>query len=419
MPKLLQINPVLRQSTSTGRIMREIGELAMSHGWESYLAYSYGRDGKMASTSHTVPVGGKWDVAFHGFITRLFDRHGLCSASATKDFISQIDRLDPDIVHIHNIHGYFLNYRLLFNYLASSGRKVIWTVHDCWLYTGHCYYYSAAGCSRWQNGCGHCPQRGEFPRSWLIDRSARNYSDKRAAFTSLAPGNFVIVPVSEWIRSEMASSFLKDCEFRVIHNGIDLDVFSPAAPAAARARYGLGNGPLYLGLASIWLREKGLPDFMRMASMLRPDERIILVGRMPEGDIKRLPTNITYVPRTSDVAELASLYSAASAFVNPTWQDNYPTVNLEAQACGTPVVTYNTGGSPESLTPQTGRVVAQGDVEGLLSAARDFASADRGSLRDACRSHALASFAKADRYSDYLDLYEEMMARKVAEPSSL
>lgn len=411
MPKLLQINPVLRLSTSTGRIMREIGEVAMNHGWESYVAYSYGRDSKMLSTSQLVPVGNKWDVALHGFITRLFDRHGLSSVAATKRFIDNIERLNPDIIHIHNIHGYFLNYKLFFSYLAAKNKKVIWTVHDCWLYTGHCYYYSAAGCQRWQSGCGNCPQRGEFPRSWLIDRSARNFQDKRAAFTSLLPENFVIVPVSEWIRSEMSKSFFKDYEFRVIHNGINLDVFSPKESSAARLKYDIKEPIIYLGLASIWLQEKGLPDFLRMAGLLGADERIVLVGKMPKNTIKRLPANITYIPRTENVTELAALYSASSVFINPTWQDNYPTVNLEALACGTPVVTYNTGGSPESLTPQTGRVIEQGDVEGLLSAAREFASMDRDSLREACRSHALANFAKLDRYTDYLNLYEEMMAR--------
>lgn len=221
----------------------------------------------------------------------------------------------------------------------------------------------------------------------------------------------MIVPVSDWIRSEMSKSFFKDYEFRVIHNGINLDVFSPKESSAARLKYDIKEPIIYLGLASIWLQEKGLPDFLRMAGLLGADERIVLVGKMPKNTIKRLPANITYIPRTENVPELAALYSASSVFINPTWQDNYPTVNLEAQACGTPVVTYNTGGSPESLTPQTGRVIEQGDVEGLLSAAREFASMNRDSLREACRSHALANFAKLDRYTDYLNLYEEMMAR--------
>ncbi|MBR5891613.1 MAG: glycosyltransferase, partial [Bacteroidaceae bacterium] len=172
MKKLLQINPVLRASTSTGRIMQEIGELAIAKGWESHIAYSKGRDGIKPCRSQLIPLGDKLDVALHGLATRLFDRHGLASSAATKQFIDRIDAIAPDVIHIHNLHGYFLNYRLLFDYLSQRNIPVVWTVHDCWLYTGHCFYYSSIGCDRWQNGCGCCPQRGEFPASWFIDRSA-------------------------------------------------------------------------------------------------------------------------------------------------------------------------------------------------------------------------------------------------------
>lgn len=408
--KLLQINPVLRQSTSTGRIMREIGEVAMAQGWESYVAYSRGRDGEMQSSSKTIPVGSRFDVARHGLYTRLNDRHGLASSAATRRFITEIERLDPDIVHIHNIHGYFLNYRLLFDYLARSNRRVVWTVHDCWLYTGHCYYYSFAGCDRWQSGCGKCPQRSAFPKSWLFDRSAQNWLDKRQAFTSLPKERFVIVPVSDWIREEMRKSFLKDCDFRVIHNGIDLDVFRPLPDVeAVKTKYGLSQyKTIILGLASIWSKEKGLDDFITMSRMVASDERIVLVG-VDDKTRKRLPENITAIRRTDNVEELARLYAAATAFVNPTWQDNYPTVNLESIACGTPVVTYRTGGSIEAVTPATGRIVAQGDVAGLLAAVRDISARGKESYAAQCRAFAEAHFRKQDRYRDYLRLYRELL----------
>ena len=194
MKKLLQINPVLRVNTSTGRIMQEIGELAMQHGWESYIAYSYGRDGIKPCRSKLVPVGNRWSMTWHGIVTRLSDRHGLSSDEATRKFIRQIEELNPDIIHIHNIHGYFLNYKMLFEFLSRYGKPVIWTVHDCWLYTGHCYYYSYIGCNKWQTGCRHCPQKKEFPTSWLFDRSERNFLDKKAAFTSIPKERLTIVP---------------------------------------------------------------------------------------------------------------------------------------------------------------------------------------------------------------------------------
>ncbi len=408
MRKLLQINPVLRVSTSTGRIMQEIGELALKNGWESHIAYSKGRDGIMPCRSQLLPVGSRWSVAWHGVMTRLFDRHGLASTQATARLVRRIDRLRPDIIHIHNLHGYFLNYRVLFRYLSACGTPVVWTVHDCWLYTGHCYYYTYAGCDKWQTGCHHCPQRGAFPRSLFYDRSARNYADKLSAFTSLSRQQLTIVPVSEWMKGEMQHSFLRDYPFRVIHNGINTEVFDVYDTAAANARYGLQDKHIILGVASIWSREKGLDDFIALSRLLGEDERIVLVGIKPE-EKKRLPENVIGIARTANTHELAELYARADAFVNPTWQDNYPTVNLEAIACGTPVVTYRTGGSTESVTGQTGIVVEKGDVAGLLNAFRHIRAQGKTRFTAACRNYALAHFNKEDRYADYLSLYDSLL----------
>ena len=416
--KLLQINPVLRTSTSTGRIMKEIGELAIANGWESYVAYSKGRDGLPGSTSIPVPVGNKASVAWHGLQTRILDRHGLGSVLATKRFIEDIRRIGPDIIHIHNIHGYFLNYRILFDFLSHIGIQVIWTVHDCWLYTGHCYHYMYAGCDRWKTGCGHCPQRGKFPRSLFADRSARNFRDKRDAFCSMPEDRLTIVPVSDWMRSEMSESFLKDYRFQVIHNGIDTDVFSPqpALESEVRRCYGLGDSHVILGIASIWSEEKGLNDFVEMAARLDSDEVIVLVGmdRKQLDDVLSrcgriiLGDRMVAVKRTADVHQLAGLYSTADVLVNPTWQDNYPTVNLEAISCGTPVVTYRTGGSIEAVAGDTGFVVEQGDIEGLVDAVRRVETLGKAHFRDACRSRAVKEFRKEDRYAEYIELYERL-----------
>lgn len=413
MKRLLQINPVIRVSTSTGRIMNEIGELAIRNGWESYIAYSKGRDGVKSSSSHIVPVGSRLSVVWHGVMTRLFDRHGLSSNYATKKFIRQIERIKPDVIHIHNIHGYFLNYKLLFDYLSKSGIPVIWTVHDCWLYTGHCYYYSYAGCDKWQRGCGNCPQQRKFPASLLLDRSRRNFIDKKEAFTSVPASLMKIVPVSEWIREQMAHSFLKGCNFEVIHNGIDINIFQPTPDSDIKAKYALsGKKHIILGVASIWSEEKGWDDFMQLSTMLNDDEVIVLVG--VDDDRKRLlPDNVVGISRTENIAELAALYSVADVFVNPTWQDNYPTVNLESIACGTPVVTYRTGGSIEAITPQTGVIIEQGDVRGILNAVRDIEKKGKEYFCEGCRQYAISNFNKEERYADYLRLYDEMLSLKL------
>ena len=409
MKKLLHINPVLRTSTSTGRIIQEIGTVAMASGWDNYIAYSKGRDGVMPSASKLIPVGSKLSVALHGLITRFLDMHGLGSVLATKKFVKEIERLQPDVIHIHNIHGYFLNYKVLFDYLSKTDIPVIWTVHDCWLYTGHCYHYASAGCEKWRTHCEKCPQKRAFPTSLWIDRSRQNFADKRDAFTSLK--NLTIVTVSEWMKGEMSHSFLRECNFKVIHNGINLDVFDVQPDdKAVREKYSLGDKKIILGLASIWSKEKGWDDFVKMSEMLSDDEVIVMVG-VTEKQQEQLPNGVVGIRRTENVRQLAELYSAATAFVNPTWQDNYPTVNLEAIACGAPVVTYRTGGSVEAVTEDTGYVVEQGDVAGLLKAVRDIKNNGKEQYTAKCRAYALANFRKEERYADYLKLYEDLTTR--------
>ena len=404
--KILQINS--RLNTSTGRIVQEIGELAMAHGWESYIAYSRGRDGMMPCQSQTIPVGGKAGVAWHGLMTRLFDRHGLASEQATRELVERMEDLQPDIIHLHNIHGYFLHYPTLFRYLAGIKTPVVWTIHDCWAYTGHCYYYSFAGCQKWKSGCGNCPQRRLFPTSWWKDRSARNFADKRAAFTSLPKGRLTVVPVSGWMKDEMLQSFMGKCRFKVIRNGINLGVFAPYDDDEIRYKYHIYQEHVLIAVASIWCREKGWDDLMRLAAMLRKDEVLVMVG-VTEEQRRMLPKNVIGICRTDNVDELAQLYSLAEVFLNPTWQDNYPTVNLEAIACGTPVVTYHTGGSIEAVTSRTGMVVEQGDVEAMLEAARTIIGRGKRFYQAPCRDYALKHFDKDERYTDYLRLYDRLL----------
>lgn len=240
-----------------------------------------------------------------------------------------------------------------------------------------------------------------------MDRSKRNYEDKKRAFTSVPYENMTFVPVSEWIEGEMRKSFLKDYRFRVIHNGINTGVFNVYDDADVRRKYNLQGKHIYLGVASIWSREKGLDDFVRMAGMLEKDEVIVLVG-LKEREKRSLPEGITGISRTENVRQLAELYSAADVFMNPTWQDNYPTVNLEAIACGTPVVTYRTGGSVEAVTEMTGKIVEKGDVKSMLEAAREIRKNGKEHYTKVCREFAEMNFRKEDRYMDYIRLYDEL-----------
>lgn len=241
----------------------------------------------------------------------------------------------------------------------------------------------------------------------MMDRSRKNYEDKKAAFTSVPYDKMIFVPVSEWIKGEMEKSFLKDYRFRVIHNGINTDVFNVWDDTDVRMKYNLQDKHVFLGVASIWSREKGLDDFIKMAGMLNNDEVIVLVG-LKEKEKKSLPDGIIGISRTENVRQLAELYSAADVFLNPTWQDNYPTVNMEAISCGTPVVTYRTGGSVESVTDVTGKIVECGDVEGMIKVAREFKQKGKNHYTKVCREFAERNFRKEDRYMDYIRLYDEL-----------
>lgn len=392
--------------TSTGKILRELGELVQAAGWESYVAYSRARDGIPQHSSKLIPVGNHLDLLIHWLATRLFDAHGLASRRATLKLIRRISEIDPDIVHIHNVHGYFLNYPVLLDYLADRGKPVIWTIHDCWLFTGHCYHYSAANCDKWKTTCQKCPQKRAFPASWLLDRSRRNFLLKKQKLTALE--NLTLVAVSDWMRCEVAKSFLKDAPCRVIHNGIDLNIFQPVVSMDVWKTFGIPTAKYVLGVASIWLPEKGLADLVRLAGMLEKDESLVLVGRLGDEFKAPFPKGVTFIPRTEDATALAALYTGALALVNPTWQDNYPTVNLEAIACGTPVVTYRTGGSVECITSETGFVVEQGDVEGMVNCLRTIRSNGKDSYRDACRLYAIRHFERKACFHEYLDLYESI-----------
>lgn len=391
MPKLLQIN-VSANAGSTGKIAEQIGLMASKSGWKTWLAYGRGNNN---SKLHTIRIGTNLDVNIHAIQTRLFDNHGLASKSATKRLISQIERIRPDLIHLHNIHGYYINYKILFEYLKWWSGPVVWTLHDCWSFTGHCAYFMLSGCNKWKTGCCKCGSLKEYPESKFKDRSSQNYETKKELFTSLGD-NLILVPVSDFVGNYLNSSFFSQTRKKVIHNGIDLSVFKPSA----------SKENIILGVANIWEERKGLIDFFKLRKILPDTYRIYLVG-LNNKQLKNLPSGIEGVGRTSSQHELAKLYSSAIALVNPTYEDNYPTVNLEAIACGTPVITYRTGGSPESITNDTGIVLKPGDISGINEAIIKIVDGDN--LSEACRQYAECHFDQRKCFKEYIDLYNNIL----------
>lgn len=393
--RVLQINSVCGIG-STGRIATDIHNILVEKGHESYIAY--GRD-LPKNCDNAIRIGTKIDNYTHVAKTRLLDIHGFGSTKATKEFISKVKDLDPDIIHLHNIHGYYINIEILFNYLKEANKPVVWTLHDCWSFTGHCAYFDYVGCDKWKTGCYNCPEKKAYPSSLIFDNSKNNYINKKEIFTGVK--NLTIVTPSQWLANLVQESFLNEYPVKVINNGIDLNTFRPNA-GDFRKKFNLYGKFIILGVASVWDRRKGLKYFVELADKVSEDEVIVLVG-LTEKQINQIPKNIIGITRTNNVKELVNIYSSTDVFVNPTLEDNFPTTNLEALACGTPVVTFDTGGSPEILDKESGFVSSIRDSESLYKIVKVIKNDINKENECVNRSKA---FNKNDKLSLYKSLYE-------------
>lgn len=399
--KVLQINSVCGIG-STGRIATDIHNILIEQGHESYIAY--GRD-LPKNCENAIRIGTKIDNYTHVAKTRLLDKHGFGSKKATIEFIDKVKRLDPDIIHLHNIHGYYINIEILFDYLKAANKPVIWTLHDCWSFTGHCSHFDYIGCKKWKTGCFDCPQKQEYPKSVLIDNSEWNYNKKKEIFMGV--DNMMLVTPSNWLSNLVGKSFLKDYRIEVINNGIELSFFKPT-DNEFRKKYELDDKFIILGVASIWTQSKGINYFLELSTNLKEDEVIVLVG-LSNKQLKEIPENIIGISRTNNVEELADIYSSADIFVNPTLEDNFPTVNLEALACGTPVITFETGGSPESINNKTGMVVKERSSVKLYENISNIRVSEKHSYIKECVDRAIKKYDSKLKYEEYISLYNNLV----------
>ena len=393
--KVFQINTVL--NGSTGKIARGIYEIAKQNGIEGRIAYSRG---PVIDNPDFIKFGSKLGVYVHGMLARVFDTVGLHSSFATKKLIREIEKFNPDIIHLHNLHGYYLNYKMLLKYIAAKNIKTIYTLHDCWSFTGHCAHFDMAGCHKWKTLCCNCPNKSAYPKSFLFDRSRKNYNLKKKLFENIK--DLTIVTPSNWLAGLVKESFLNKFDVKVIHNGIDLEVFKPTE-SDFRKKYGLENKKILLGVAGVWNARKGLDDFIKLRKQLNDDYAIVLVG-LTKKQISTLPAGILGITRTESAMELAGIYTTADVFVNPTYEDTFPTVNLEALACGTPVITYNTGGSPECVDDTCGFIVDKGDVLSLKNTIDQLVFS--GTLTSKNCVLQSGFFKDLVKFSEYTKLYE-------------
>lgn len=389
--KILMIN-VVCGIRSTGRICTDLATSLEAEGHEVKIAY--GRENVPEQfLRYAVRIGSDIDVKFHGIRARLVDGVGFGSKAATERFVKWIREWNPDVIHLHNLHGYYINIEVLFNYLLTCGKKIVWTLHDCWAFTGHCTYFDYAQCNQWKTGCEICPQKREYPKCDIVSRATQNYEKKRKLFTGIS--NMLLVTPCDWMRRKVEQSFMTEYPVSTIHNGVDTTVFKRIS-SDIKKRYGIEGKKVVLGVAAIWDRRKGLKYMEKLAEELDDSFAVVLIG-VTEKQKKRIPENILGILRTDSTEELVKWYSAADVFVNPTLEDNYPTTNLEAIACGTPVITFDTGGSPESAKLY-GTVVPKGDTQALLEAIMTAFAFEKSEIRH--------TISKEYMIEEYMKLYK-------------
>lgn len=395
--KVLFINTVCGRG-STGRIIRDIDCLLRENGDESLTLYGrYEAPEDMNSLRVETDFGNK----IHVLHTRIFDRQGFASKKATKKLVSAIEEYKPDVIHLHNLHGYYLNLPMLFEFLAKSNIPVVWTFHDCWAYTGHCVYSDFIGCEKWKTECFECPKKNTYPQSYVLDSSRKNYNDKKRLFTSLP--KLTIVTVSDWLKGEAEKSFMGHYPIKRIYNGIDRTVFKPTE-SNIREKLGVGDKFLMLGVADQWSERTGDDYFYRLSEELKPDEAIVMIGFRKE-ELPNVPKNIIALERTDSIEELAQLYSAADVVLNPSYEQTFGLVTAEAMCCGTPVIVLDATASPELVDDSCGVVVPKGDYDAFKRAIQKLRE-NPLKAEDCVKRTDL--FDKESNYKKYVELYHQI-----------
>lgn len=410
--KVLQLNTVCGRG-SVGKITVDLYRTLKEQGEEGVILY--GRDSAPEDVN-AIKVGTKTDFYAHALLGVLTGKGGFGSEKITEKMIEIIKKEQPDIIHLHNIHGFYVQVERLFSYIKEASIPVVWTLHDCWSFTGHCAYFDYVSCDKWQTGCNNCPQhRQAYPYS-IVDYSMKAYQRKKQAFSNVE--RLMIVTPSKWLASLVEHSFLKEYPSQVIPNGIDLNSFNEQADGETfRQSHHLQDKFVILGVANVWEQRKGLIHFIKLQEMLeqadskapfhKENTRIILVG-VDKKTKKKLPEGIVGIERTNGVKQLAAIYQAADVYVNATLEDNFPTTNLEALACGTPVITFDTGGSTESINDSCGIVTRTRDAKGIYEALEQLKKEPK--TQENCLIQG-RSYDKKKRFQEYLDLYRRMLPK--------
>lgn len=387
---------------SPGHITENIGKAAIDQGWTVYQAHGlrYSRPSKLK----TYAVSSKFGEWRHFTMSLLLDGHGLSSKRETENLVRWIEKINPDVINLHNLHGYYLNYEILFKFLANLNKPIVWTIHDFWPITGHCTHFDYIKCNKWQNLCFKCPQKRSYPKSF-IDRSQRNFELKKALFTSIE--NMKIVTVSNWVKSIYKQSFLNGYPIHTIYNGVDLDIFK-YSQSALRQQLNLENKYVLLGVASPWYHLKGYNDYIKLSKILPKDCVIIMIG-LNKNQIKSLPPNIIGMERTDCQENLVKFYSMADVVLNLSYQETFGMTTIEGMACGTPSIVYDRTASPELITKDTGLIVQAGNIYEIKNAIDILKNKNQIKPSKACIDYVKANFNFEKQVDKYIQLFNSVI----------
>ena len=403
MKTLVQFNTVANLA-STGRLTEDIGDVAMAEGWESYVVF--GRDFK-PSKSHLIMVGGKKDVYIHTLYSRLFDRQGFGSFFTTKKLLKKLDEIKPDIFQFHNLHGYYINVPLILKYATEKNIPIVWSLHDCWSMTGHCSHFISIGCEKWKYECHSCPLKSDYPKSWFIDSSRRNYLEKKALIEAVP--RLTIISGSEWLANIASQSYFRNREIRVIPDGIDVDIYKPRNNGdLLRERLGLKGKFVILATGTVWEEYKGLNDYGILRKMLSDDYAIVLVG-MNQAALSKVPEGVIGLPRTKSPEELSEYYSMADCVMSLSRTESFGLTPAEGFACGTPAIVYDTTALPELITSETGYVAKFLDVEDVKNKVEIMRSKGKAYYTRNCRLLAENRYDRRKCYNEYLQVYNNLL----------
>lgn len=400
---ILQISIEVNYS-SVGRIAEQIGIEILNQNWDSYITYARGYN---PSKSKVIKIGSLFDVYFHVLMTRIFDKHCFYSKRATIKMLKDIELINPDLIVLHHIHGYFLNMKILFEYLKLKDIPVVWVFHDFWSITGHCAHFTDINCEKWKNHCQKCPKLSSYPKSILFDSSKSNFFIKKELFTSLPKLN--IVTVSNWVKGIIEKSFLKEFPIHTIHNGIDLNAFKPnPSYPDCLIPYNISDKKIILGVATAWNKSKGLNQFFELANLLPSNYRVVLVG-LKNSQILKLPQNIIGLRKTENINELVKLYTIANIHVSLSIEETFGLTIIESMACGTPVISYSVGALPELITNNTGSLIEANCLEKVVDSIIEICSFEKSKYSTHCRQRVVDNFSSIVVFERYIKLFNSLM----------